>query len=328
MTSSRDTVRRDSAPDGIVVVDKPQGWTSHDVVSKMRGLAATRKVGHAGTLDPMATGVLVIGIGKATKLLHYIVGADKDYYTTIRLGFGTDTEDAEGAVLDDTSSAPQQLGLDDVQRAADTLTGHIMQVPSAVSAIKIDGKRAYDRVRAGEDVEIPARPAHVSRFHITGLEKATTELGQVWDVHASLTVSSGTYVRALGRDLARALGTEGHLTMLRRTRVGGYGIDSAASLEELGQQVEREQVIDVLPLAQAASANFAVRDLTQDEVTALGYGKRLSPQYRESTAGVGDGSTLSDELMYAAISPAGELIALLRDDGCKAQPVVVFAPRQ
>ncbi len=327
MTSSRNTVRRHSAPDGIVVVDKPQGWTSHDVVSKMRGLAATRKVGHAGTLDPMATGVLVIGIGKATKLLHYIVGADKDYDTTIRLGFGTDTEDAEGTSLSETSSAPQTLEVEDLQRAADTLTGDIMQVPSAVSAIKIDGKRAYDRVRSGEDVVIPARPAHVSRFHITGIEKASSQYGDVWDVHASVTVSSGTYVRALGRDLARALGTEGHLTMLRRTRVGGYSIDTAAPLEALQQQVAQHQVIDVLPLAQAASASFPVRYLSVDEVIALGYGKRLSPQH-QSLKDVEESTASEVTQLYAGVSSHGELIALLTDDGRRAQPVVVFAPRQ
>lgn len=317
LSSPRTTVRRPSAPDGIVIVDKPQTWTSHDVVSKMRGLAATRKVGHAGTLDPMATGVLVVGIGKATRLLNYIVGADKDYDTTIRIGFGTSTEDADGERITEVNVAPAALETEQVVAAAATLTGDIMQIPSSVSAIKIDGKRAYDRVRNGEDVEIPARPARVERFQITDLRKVETDEGVMWDVDASVTVSSGTYVRALGRDLARALGSEGHLTMLRRTRVGGYSLDQACTLEELNEQLTQAETIDVLPLAQAASATFDVRNLTAEETAALGFGKRLTP--------VGAPKT---ESIMAAISPDGALIALLKDDGKKAQPAVVFAPNQ
>lgn len=316
MTDKKQTVRRAPAPDGIVIVDKPAGWTSHDVVSKMRGLAATRKVGHAGTLDPMATGVLVVGIGKATRLLNYIVGADKDYDAIVRLGFGTTTEDAEGALLPESVSVPGDLSVAQVQAAAATLTGDIMQVPSSVSAIKIDGKRAYDRVRNGEDVEIPARPAHVAKFEVTSAVRGECEVGPVIDCDAAVTVSSGTYVRALGRDLALALGTHGHLTMLRRTRVGGYGIDQAFSLEQLADQVAADDVIRVIPLAQAAAATFPVRNLTQEETVALGFGKRLVPVSQ------------SGESVMAGISPDGELIALLKDDGRKSQPVVVFAPKQ
>lgn len=341
MTQDKVSVRRSAAPDGIVVVDKPAGWTSHDVVSKMRGLAATRKVGHAGTLDPMATGVLVVGIGKATRLLNYIVGADKDYDTTIRLGFGTTTEDAEGELLPDSVKAPNALSVSDAQAAANSLTGDIMQVPSSVSAIKIDGKRAYDRVRSGEQVEIPARPAHVAKFEVgavSSLQTVTVSTPdpnahedqpsstsafstQVLDCDASVTVSSGTYVRALGRDFARALGTEGHLTMLRRTRVGGYHISDAFTLDQLGQQVTENQVIEVIPLAQAAAATFPVRDLSDEETAALGFGKRLSP-ITQAESGADGG------VVMAGISTSGELIALLKDDGKKSQPVVVFAPRQ
>lgn len=316
MTQNKQTVRRAPAPDGIVIVDKPAGWTSHDVVSKMRGLAATRKVGHAGTLDPMATGVLVVGIGKATRLLNYIVGADKDYDTVIRLGFGTTTEDAEGEVLPESMSAPVDISLDDVRAAAATLTGDIMQVPSSVSAIKIDGKRAYDRVRNGEEVEIPARAVHVARFDVESVADGVSEVGPVLDCTVSVKVSSGTYVRALGRDLALKLGTHGHLTALRRTRVGGYGIDQAFSLDELAQQVADYEVISVIPLAQAAAATFPVRSLSLEETTALGFGKRLNPV------------TESGETIMAGISEDGELIALLKDDGKKSQPVVVFAPKQ
>lgn len=317
MTSKPQTVRRPSAPDGIVIVEKPKGWTSHDVVSKMRGIAATRKVGHAGTLDPMATGVLVVGVGKATRLLNYIVGADKDYDTTIRIGFGTTTEDAEGEALSEIVTIPESLTIEHVQAAANTLTGHIMQVPSSVSAIKIDGKRAYDRVRDGEDVKIPARAAHVAKFDITEVRRVSEPEGDFWDIDASTTVSSGTYIRALGRDLARALGYEGHLTMLNRTRVGGYGLANSRSLELLNRELESRDTIDVLPLAEAAAATFTVRDLSVEETIALGFGKRLTSS-----------STKGSEAIMAAISPEGRLIALLKDDGHKAQPVVVFAPNQ
>lgn len=311
------TVRRQPAPDGIVIVDKPQGWTSHDVVGKMRSLAATRKVGHAGTLDPMATGVLVVGIGKATRLLNYIVGADKEYLATIRLGFETTTEDADGEAIHETAGLVGKLELDHIQSAADQLTGDIMQVPSSVSAIKIDGKRSYDRVRAGETVEIPARPAHVGVFEVLGMAHAESVLGPVIDVDVRVSVSSGTYVRALGRDLARALGTQGHLTALRRTRVGGYRIDKAATLEQLAHQVSDDDAITVVPLAQAAAATFAVRNLSEEEAIALGFGKRLHPV-----------AAVNDETVMAGIGPDGTLVALLKDDGHKAQPAVVFAPRQ
>lgn len=307
--------RRQPAPDGLVIIDKPQGFTSHDVVGKMRGIAATRKVGHAGTLDPMATGVLVVGIGKATKLLTYIVGADKQYLATIRLGVGTTTEDAQGEFTQ--YREPGDLTLDQVQRAAGQLTGDIMQVPSSVSAIKVDGKRAYDRVRAGENVELAPRPATVSEFVVDQIRTAVTEHGPVVDVDVTVTVSSGTYVRALGRDLGELLGTHGHLTALRRTRVGGYTIDQARTLEQVQQDLETAAAITVLPLAQAAAAVMAVRNLEPSEVTALGYGQRLTPTNPRGTT-----------TNFAALDNRGELIAILEDDGKKARPVLVFAPAQ
>lgn len=319
MTTQGRAPRRPSAADGIVVVDKPATWTSHDVVSRMRTLAATRKVGHAGTLDPMATGVLVVGVGKATKLLNYIVGADKDYEATIRLGFSTTTEDADGEIVQ--AIAPSRYGRADLEAAAQGLTGDIMQVPSSVSAIKVGGKRAYDRVRAGEDVTLDARPARVPRFDVLEVREVSTPSGLAVDVDVFVTVSSGTYVRALGRDFALALGTVGHLTRLRRTRVGGYSLDSSRTLEELEGELAGAPTIEVLPLAQAAAATFAVRNLSADETVALGFGKRLAPNPDL-------GASAEEPVMLAGIDPQGELTALLKDDGTKTQPVVVFAARQ
>lgn len=303
--------RRPSAPDGFVVVDKPPGWTSHDVVARMRRLAATRKVGHAGTLDPMATGVLVIGVGRATRLLTYVVGEDKEYATTIRLGVGTTTDDAEGEVT--TTGGASGIAQEALTEAVAKLTGDILQVPSSVSAIKVDGQRAYARVRAGETVELAARPVTVSRFEITEQRPGTVDGVPVLDVDATVVCTSGTYIRALARDLGAALGTGGHLTMLRRTRVGGYRLDAAQSLEALDEQVETRGIIDVMPLADAARATFPVRDLTDAEVVALGYGKRLVP------LGEARGT-------HAGISAENELIALLEESEERSQPVVVFAP--
>ncbi|WP_402467820.1 tRNA pseudouridine(55) synthase TruB [Isoptericola aurantiacus] len=308
--------RRPTAPDGFVVVDKPAGSTSHDVVARCRRLAGTRKVGHAGTLDPMATGVLVIGIGRATRLLTYVVGADKAYEATIRLGVGTSTDDAEGEVVA-TPGVGADLGRDALDREVAALTGAIQQVPTTVSAIKVDGKRAYARARAGEDVELAARPVTVSRFEVLATRPATAEDGTpVLDVDATVVVSSGTYVRALARDLGAALGTAGHLTALRRTRVGGYDLTSARTLERMEAQADADGVLATLPLADAARATFPVRDLTADEARALGYGQWVAPS--------GDATTV------AGIGPDGNLVALLEDTTRRgerlAKPVLVLAP--
>jgi tRNA pseudouridine55 synthase len=311
--------RRPTAPDGLVVVDKPGGWTSHDVVGRGRRLAGTRKVGHAGTLDPMATGVLVLGVGRATKLLTYVVGADKDYDATIRLGASTTTDDAEGETV--ASADASGVGRTDLDRAIADLTGEILQVPSTVSAIKVDGKRAYARARAGEDVALVARPVVVSRFEVLGVRSVgpgETHDGAppALDVDVAVTVSSGTYVRALARDLGAALGVGGHLTALRRTRVGGYGLDVASTLEQLEAQADRDGVLATLPLADAARATFPVRELTAEEATALSYGQWIP--------GTGAPGTT------AAISPAGELVALVEDTrrggADLAKPVLVLAP--
>ncbi|MFV0285471.1 MAG: tRNA pseudouridine(55) synthase TruB, partial [Demequina sp.] len=217
---------------GLVLVDKPAGWTSHDVVGRMRRLAGTRKVGHAGTLDPMATGLLVLGIGKATKLLTYVVGHDKVYEATIRLGQSTVTDDAEGDVT--ASADASGVTAAQVAEAIAALTGDIQQVPSAVSAIKIDGQRAYKRVRDGEDVEIPARPVTGHEFAVLAVRRE----GSLLDLDVRVDVSSGTYVRALARDLGAALGVGGHLTALRRTSVGDLEVKDAATLDELGALVD------------------------------------------------------------------------------------------
>ena len=262
--------RRQTAPDGLVVVDKPADWTSHDVVARMRRLAGTRKVGHAGTLDPMATGVLVLGIGRATRLLTYLVGADKTYTATIRLGVSTVTDDAQG----DPTQRRDAAGLDraDVDAAVRELTGPIEQVPSAVSAIKVAGQRSYARVRAGEQVELAARPVTVHRFDVLASRADVEEGIGVLDVDVEVDVSSGTYVRALARDLGAALGVGGHLTALRRTRVGPYALDRARTLDDL----EHEEPLAVLSMADAARAAFTCRELTDDEVRALRYGQRIA----------------------------------------------------
>ncbi|WP_372593782.1 tRNA pseudouridine(55) synthase TruB [Actinotalea sp.] len=303
--------RRPPAPDGLLVVDKPAEWTSHDVVARVRRLARTRKVGHAGTLDPMATGVLVLGIGRATRLLTYVVGADKEYRATIRLGVSTTTDDAEGEVLVRTDAGSVTTAA--IEAGVAALTGEIAQVPSSVSAIKVDGKRSYARVRAGEEVDLPARPVTISEFTIHEVRPAADEGLAVVDVDVSVVCSSGTYIRALARDLGAGLGVGGHLTALRRTRVGGYGLDVAATLESLEPDADGA----ILPLATAARATFAARELSQEEAVLLSYGKRLD---------VVPSPVGTAERPVAAFAPDGTLVALLADVDGRSRPVLVFAP--
>jgi tRNA pseudouridine55 synthase len=315
--------RRPTAPDGLVIVDKPQGLTSHDVVARLRRLAGTRKVGHAGTLDPMATGVLVLGVGRATKLLTYVVGADKEYTATIRLGAATTTDDAEGEIT--TRADASGVTREAIDAGVAVLTGPIEQVPSSVSAIKVDGQRAYALVRSGEQVELKARPVTISRFDVHDVRPASVDGSDsadspdgvpALDVDVTVVCSSGTYIRALARDLGAGLGVGGHLTALRRTRVGGYALDGASTLEDLEAQVERDGVLATLPLADAARATFPVRDLTADERTALSYGQWVDASVQDDTT--------------AAIGADGALVALLenvvREGRRKAKPVLVFAP--
>lgn len=286
--------------DGLVIVDKPGAMTSHDVVSRMRRIAGTRRVGHAGTLDPMATGVLVVGVGKATRLMQHLTLTDKEYTATIRLGESSTTDDADGAV---EPVAPADTITDAQLRAAMLpLTGHIMQVPSSVSAIKVDGQRAYQRARAGEVVELSARPVTVSQFDVL----ATRIVDHCLDVDVHVACSSGTYVRALARDLGAALAVGGHLTALRRTRVGPFTIDQARTLDELAALDDPV----TLPLPAAVRAAMPVRDVDAAEAAALSYGKALEPR---GVAGT-----------HAAITPDGVVAALLIERDGRAQPVVVF----
>jgi tRNA pseudouridine55 synthase len=304
--------RRPTAPDGLLVVDKPQGWTSHDVVARLRHLAGTRKVGHAGTLDPMATGVLVIGVGRATRLLTYVVGADKEYTATIRLGVVTSTDDAEGEVR--TRTAADAVTREALDAGIAALTGPIQQVPSTVSAIKVDGQRAYALARAGEEVELAARPVTIGRFDVHEVRAVPDADGSgvpALDVDVTVVCSSGTYIRALARDLGAGLGVGGHLTALRRTRVGGYPVAIARTVETLDAW-PADVPLDTLPLADAARATFPVRDLTAQEATALSHGQRIPA------------GQLGAGVSVAAIGPDGTLVALLEDRGPQARPVLVF----
>jgi tRNA pseudouridine55 synthase len=292
-----------STAGGLVVVDKPAGLTSHDVVARVRRIARTRRVGHAGTLDPMATGVLVLGVERGTKLLGHLTLTDKSYAATIRLGQDTVTDDAEGEPTGGASAAA--VTTDQVAKGLDALTGAIQQVPSAVSAIKVDGRRSYARVRAGEQVELAARTVTVARLALLGWSRPTPDL---LDLDVEVDCSSGTYVRALARDLGRDLGTGGHLTALRRTRVGPFTLADAVTLEELA---ERDDPVPIR-LDAAVAASFGRRDLTADEARRLGHGGRLEPQGRPET--------------YAAFDPDGHAVALLEERDGTARPVVVLRP--
>ncbi|WP_314646895.1 tRNA pseudouridine(55) synthase TruB [uncultured Microbacterium sp.] len=268
---------------GILLVDKPAGLTSHDVVARTRRALGTRKVGHAGTLDPMATGLLVIGVEGATRLLTYIVGADKTYEATIRLGATTTTDDADGDIVD--RAAPDAWGSVTDERVAQgigALTGAISQVPSSVSAIKVDGRRAYDRVRAGEEVVLAARDVVVSRFDVTD-DRATDGFR---DLDVVVECSSGTYIRSLARDLGAALGVGGHLTALRRTRVGAFDVADAVGIDAL----------DGAPLLTPAAAAVRVLpslEVSGDEARDLRHGKRL-PGAAERLEG-GQAAAIDDE---------------------------------
>jgi tRNA pseudouridine55 synthase len=289
---------------GLVIVDKPGGMTSHDVVARIRRLAGTRKVGHAGTLDPMATGVLVVGVDKATRLLGYLTLTEKEYVATIRLGQSTNTDDAEGEIT--ATSTAVGVSAETLAKEVARLTGEILQVPPAVSAVKVGGQRAYKLTRAGAAPELAPRPVTVHEFTVT----ATRAAGDLLDVDATVRCSSGTYIRALARDLGAALGTGGHLTRLRRTRVGGYGIERASTLEQLAER------FDVLPLEDAAAAAFPRRDLTTDEARRLATGARL-PAAADAPA--------ADQGPVAAFAPDGRLIALVTEESGQARPLVVFA---
>ncbi|MDO5673067.1 MAG: tRNA pseudouridine(55) synthase TruB [Actinomycetaceae bacterium] len=273
-----------TAGDGLIIVDKPQGLSSHDVVARVRRLAATKKVGHAGTLDPMATGVLICGVGRATRLLTYIVGADKTYQATIRLGQATSTDDAEGEILE-TRGANLESVEEKLRPATAQLTGNILQVPSSVSAIKVDGQRAYARVRAGEDVKLAARPVTVTQFDVCGAprEVLVDKDTKAVDIDVEVTCSSGTYIRALARDLGAALGVGGHLTSLRRTRVGSFDLSSARSINELAEQVaqanEASQAVQVMAMNEALPKVMECITLPQSQAEAFRHGQAPKDLY-------------------------------------------------
>ncbi|EUA09521.1 tRNA pseudouridine(55) synthase [Mycobacterium kansasii 732] len=276
--------------------------TSHDVVGRCRRIFATRRVGHAGTLDPMATGVLVIGIDRATKILGLLIATSKSYTATIRLGVSTSTDDAEGEVLQTVSAA--HITDEQIASAIAGLCGDIRQVPSAVSAIKVGGRRAYELARQGQPVELEARPVRVDRFDVLAARRGGDG---VVDLDVEVDCSSGTYIRALARDLGDALGVGGHLTLLRRTRVGRFALDQACSLDELAQHPQLS-----LSLDDACLLMFARRDLTAEEAEAAANGRPLAP------AGI-DG-------IYAAADADGRVIAVLRDEGPRTTSLVVIRP--
>lgn len=280
---------------GLVVVDKSPGMTSHDVVSRVRRLAGTRKVGHAGTLDPMATGVLVLGVDRATRLLGHLMLTEKAYDATIRLGVSTTTDDAEGEVT--ASASTGAVDPAEVRTALARFVGHIEQVPTAVSAIKVDGKRAYARVRDGEQVELKARPVTIHELVVHEVALP--------DVRVSVRCSSGTYIRAIARDLGAALGVGGHLTALRRTAVGSFDLGVARTLEELADDFA------VLPIADAARATFPGVDLDADQAGQVRVGRALD-------------LALPGEGPHAVFAPEGEFLALYEQRGPQARPVAVF----
>ncbi|MEO0024883.1 MAG: hypothetical protein RL196_1324 [Actinomycetota bacterium] len=336
------------AASGLVLVDKPAGMTSHDVVARVRRLAGTKKVGHAGTLDPLATGLLVLGINSATKLLTFVVGEDKTYIATIRLGAATVTDDAEGDFLisdsrpaaDVAQRLAELVGADGrvlpepIKAQVRLLTGEILQVPSSVSAIKVDGERAYALVRGGDTVKLKARPVVVSRFEVLGEPRVLSEDidGEAHgfiDLDVIVDCSSGTYIRALARDLGNALGVGGHLTALRRTRIGGYDLTMAQALPDRDQVAALVSALPLgglklEPLASAAQKRFATRELSAAEVIDVRHGKRvpvLSNLAQANTQRSSEG--ISD---LAAIGPDGELVAILTPaNKTELKSLVVFA---
>lgn len=286
--------------DGFLVVDKASGMTSHDVVAVARKALGTRKVGHAGTLDPMATGVLVLGFGNGTRLLQYITDGDKSYRATIVLGESTVTDDSEGEVI--STADASNIADSEIEGVLKAMIGTIAQRPSSVSAVKVGGERAYDRVRAGETFELAPRQITITQLDI----HAIRHLGKTTEVDIEVTCSAGTFIRAIARDLGSELNVGGHLSALRRTRVAGFSADQAISFEDL-----KATNFAPLALADVARATFTPRELTLDEVQELSFGRPL----------IESGNTV----INAALSPDNRLIALLKDEGDKAKPIAVFA---
>ena len=292
-------------PPGLLLVDKAGGMTSHDVVARARRVLSVRKVGHAGTLDPMATGLLVLGVGSATRLLGHVGGHDKTYEATIRFGQATVTDDREGEVLATASTA--QVDDAALRDALAAQTGPLQQVPSSVSAVKVEGRRSYDRVRAGEAVELAPRSVTVHRLDVHGIRRPEPDLV---DVDVTVACTAGTYIRAIARDAGAALGVGGHLTALRRTASGPFTVANAAAVEDAGAALVAGGGTGFLPLTEAATTVFATRRVTVEESRALGYGQRIP-----ATGAPG---------LHAAVDPDGRLVALLEDAGATARVAVGF----
>ncbi|HEX2073047.1 MAG TPA: tRNA pseudouridine(55) synthase TruB [Geodermatophilus sp.] len=300
--------RPDAAvPPGLLLVDKAGGMTSHDVVARARRVLSVRRVGHAGTLDPMATGLLLLGVGTATRLLGYLGGHDKTYEATIRFGQTTVTDDREGEVLTTTSTA----GLDEaaVRTTLAAQTGPLQQVPSSVSAVKVGGRRSYDRVRAGEEVVLAPRSVTVHRLEV---HRVTRPAPDLLDADVTVTCTAGTYVRAIARDAGAALGVGGHLTALRRTASGPFSTARAAPVEEAAAALAAGGGAGALGLTEAATAVFPARALTAEEARELAYGRRIP-----ATGAPG---------LHAAVDPEGGLVALVEDAGATARVAVGFPP--
>jgi tRNA pseudouridine55 synthase len=283
---------------GILLLDKPQGPTSHDLVARTRRALGTRKVGHAGTLDPMATGLMILGVDSSTRLLTFLVGLDKEYTATIRLGQATTTDDAEGGIVAEADASG--LAPEAIAAAVSALTGEIAQVPSSFSAIKVDGRRSYDRARAGEDVDLPPRPVTVSAFEVLNRRVE----GHLLDLDVRVAVSSGTYVRALARDLGRALGVGGHLTTLRRTRIGPFDIADAVDPDD-------DLTAALIPPAEVAARLFPTVSMDADMTLALSQGKRIAVP-------------VADASVVAAVGPDGRLAGLVSVRDGTARVLVNF----
>jgi tRNA pseudouridine55 synthase len=286
---------------GFLVVDKQPGMTSHDVVSVARRSLETRKVGHAGTLDPMATGILVLGFNNGTRLLQYITDGDKDYRATMVLGSATVTDDSQGEVINSTDAS--HITDEQIKDEIAKMRGTILQRPSSVSAVKIDGERAYNRVRSGEDVVLPAREVTISSLEILQIRR----MGSAIEVDIHVTCSAGTFIRAIARDCGAALGVGGHLNSLRRTRIAGFGLERAITLDQL-----KSKDFQTLDIADVARSTFTVREIALDEKIELSFGRALVAN--------------PDNNIYAGIDSSNQLIALLQNVEGKAKPIAVFAP--
>uniref|UniRef100_UPI003D904A6C tRNA pseudouridine(55) synthase TruB n=1 Tax=Gordonia sp. B7-2 TaxID=3420932 RepID=UPI003D904A6C len=286
---------------GLLIVDKAAGITSHDVVSRCRKIFNTRRVGHAGTLDPMATGVLVIGIERATKLLGLLSLTTKSYAATIRLGAATTTDDREGEVI--SSADASSVTDDEITAQIATLTGDILQVPAKVSAIKVDGRRAHALVRTGADFDLAPRPVTVSRFEVVEIRRE----GEFIDLDVVVDCSAGTYIRSLARDLGVALGVGGHLTALRRTAVGPFTLDHALTLEQVAERPHVSLDID-----EAVKISFPRRDIDNDEAESISQGRWLDP--------------IGIKGVYVVVDPAQRAIALVQEKGRRASSVMVVRP--